>query len=96
MVTMEVNAQNYYREDKMEGRRQKRICRYQMGREADAFAVLLFGLGVLILVIGLTTGLYGVGHGLIGLVASWVVAFVVRAYCGIWEYHDTVDYEPEW
>lgn len=67
------------REDKVEGRRQKPICRYhQMGREADVLTILLFGLGVLIFIVGLCTGLYPAAHGFVGWVASWVCAFVVR------------------
>ena len=97
MVTMEVNANpRNYREDKVEGRRQKRICRYQLGREADALTILLFGLGVLIFVVGLCTGLYPAAHGFVGWVASWVLAFAMRAYCSTWEYHDTIDLETEW
>ena len=48
--------------------------------ETNALVVFLLGLGVLVMVLGPCTGLYGIGLGFIGLVASWVVAITLRVY----------------
>ena len=98
MVTMELNAnrETVYREDRAEPHRRKRICRYDIGREENALLVLLFGIGVLIFVVGACTGLLTVAQGFVGWVGTWVLGFALRAYCGTWVYRDTSDYEPEW
>jgi uncharacterized oligopeptide transporter (OPT) family protein len=48
--------------------------------ETNALVVFLMGLGILAMVLGPCTGLYGIGLGFIGLVASWVVAITLRVY----------------
>ena len=95
VVELDDNPGIIYGEDEIQGHKRKGICVYKMGREADALLVLLFGLGVLIFVIGLCTGLYAVAHGFVGWVASWVLGFALRAYFGTWMYRDTIDYEAE-
>jgi hypothetical protein len=59
----------------------KRRCKVERSRnETNALVVFLIGLGVLILVLCPCAGLYGVGLGFIGLVASWVMAITLRVY----------------
>jgi len=51
-----------------------------MDRLWDALTVLLFGLGVLVLVVGLCTDAYSPALGVVGLVALWVIAITLRVY----------------
>jgi hypothetical protein len=44
----------------------------------NALSVFLFGLGILLLILGPCVDLYGVAHGLIALVATWVLAITLR------------------
>jgi len=46
----------------------------------DALSVFLFGLGVLLLILGPCADLYGISYGLIALVASWVLAITMRVF----------------
>ncbi|UCC60167.1 MAG: hypothetical protein JSV02_10670 [Dehalococcoidia bacterium] len=102
MVTMEMNArpeidpEAILREMKAKRQRKNRVARYQICREANALTILMFGIGFLIFVIGLCTGLLTVPHGFVGWIATWVVAFALRSYCGTVSYEDRVDYEPEY
>jgi dolichol kinase len=50
--------------------------------EAGALTIFLMGTGVFLLVLGPCTGLYGIGLGFVGLVASWVVAITLRVLHG--------------
>jgi hypothetical protein len=95
MVTREFDARTTvpYREYKVEGERQRRLGRYCIAREANAFTVLLFGLGFLFFIVPVCTHLYPVGHGIVGWVALWVLAITLRVYFGRWDYSDTIDYE---
>ncbi len=70
--------------------RQEQKC-----RENCAFIVLTFGIGVLILAIGLCTGLLAPAHGLVGMVATWVVGFVAREYLETSEHDDTIELDVE-
>ncbi len=102
MVTMEMNArpeidpEAILREMKAKRQRKNRVARYQICREANSLTILMFGIGFLIFVIGLCTGLLTVPHGFVGWIATWVVAFALRSYCGTVSYEDRVDYEPEY
>ena len=49
-------------------------------KDINAFSALLFGCGVLVLVVGLFTDRYSWQYGGIGMVAFWVVAFAFRAF----------------
>ena len=49
-------------------------------RLAQTLVALLFGLGILVLVIGLLTDAYKWQMGIIGLVALWGAAFVLRVF----------------
>jgi hypothetical protein len=46
----------------------------------NALSVFLFGLGILLLVLGPCADLYSVAHGLIALVATWVLAITIRVF----------------
>ena len=46
----------------------------------NALSVFLFGLGVLLLILGPCAGLYSVSYGVIALVATWVVAITIRVF----------------
>jgi hypothetical protein len=52
----------------------------RQNNEMNALTIFLMGTGVLLLVLGPCTGLYGIGMGFVGLVASWVVAVTLRVY----------------
>ncbi len=73
----------------------RQACSYQIGREENALTILLFGLGFLVFVIGLCTGLLTVPHGFVAWIGAWVVGFALRSYCGTWVHHDTIDSEAE-
>jgi len=79
----------------LEGLIQRPIRRYERGREENALLVLLFGLGLLIFVVGLATGLLTIALGFVGWVAPWVIAFALWAYWGTRKAEDAIDYEPE-
>ncbi|MDM7998552.1 MAG: hypothetical protein QUS33_00760 [Dehalococcoidia bacterium] len=49
-------------------------------RAADAFSVFLFGLGILLLILGPCAGFYEIATGLIALVACWVIAVTIRVF----------------
>ena len=73
-----------YRRQKMERTR----C-----TEINTVTVFLLGLGILVLVLGPCAGLYSIGLGFVGLVASWVLGLTLRAYlCGRQEDDSTTDY----
>jgi len=102
MVTMQINArpeidpEAILREMKAKRQRKNTVARYQINREANALTILMFGIGFLIFVVGLCTGLLTVPHGFVAWIATWVVAFALRSYCGTVVYEDRVDYEPEY
>ena len=48
----------------------------------NAFTAFLFGCGILVLAVGLFSDAYIWQYGLIGMVALWVIAFMVQA--GMW------------
>ena len=95
MVTREFDTRTTvpYREYKVERERRNRLGRYCIAREANAFTVLLFGLGFLFFVVGACTDLYPVGLGFVGWVALWVFAITLRVYFGRWDHSDTIDHE---
>ena len=74
--------------------RQNRIsgARYQISPEANSFTILLFGIGFLVFVVGLCTGLLTVPHAFVGWIATWVVAVAMRSYFGRVIYSDHGDY----
>jgi len=80
----------------VEGLRQRPIRRYGMGRMENALTILLFGIGFLIFVVGLSTGVISVAHGFVGWVATWVIAIAMRVYYGSREYEVASNYAPEW
>ena len=51
-----------------------------MERFLNSFVALLFGSGIVALIVGPFTGLYGWGRGLIGLTVLWVLALTLRVY----------------
>ncbi len=67
----------------------------QKSRENSALIVCLFGIGVLILTVGLCTEVLSPGLGLVGGVASWVLAFVSREYLTTSERDDTIEFDVE-
>ena len=79
----------------LEGLIQRPIRRYERGREENALLVLLFGLGPLIFVVSLATGLLTFALGFVGWAATWVIAFTLWAYWGTRKSEDAFDYEPE-
>lgn len=80
----------------VEGLRQRPIRRYGKWPVENALTILMFGLGFLIFVVGLTTELLTVALGFVGWVATWVIAIALRVFYGTRHYEDTSDYEPEW
>lgn len=102
MVTMEMDArpeidpEAILRGIQEKRQRRRRVARCQIGRAENALTILLFGIGFLIFVIGLCTGLLTVPHGFVGWIATWVVAFAFRSYCGTIVYEDKFDHEPEY
>lgn len=101
MVTMEtsarpeINPEIIYREIKAERRRTKRVYRYRIGRLANAVTILLFGIGILVFVIGLCTDMVTIPLGFVGWISTWVLAVPLRAYFVRSVPHDEIDYEPE-
>ena len=51
---------------------------------------------ILVFVIGVCTGLLTVPHAFVGWIATWVLGFALRSYCGSVVFEDRVDYEPEY
>ena len=47
---------------------------------ANALSVFLMGVGVFVLILGPCADLYSIGMGLIGMVASWVLAVTIRVF----------------
>ena len=56
-----------------------------IGKRMNAFAALLFGCGVLVLVVSLFSDRYSWQYGVIGMVAFWVVAFAFLAFMATFE-----------
>ena len=52
-------------------------------REKEAIVKLLGGLGLVVLLIGLFTGLYEFLHGLIAAIAIWILSGVIAKFWGI-------------
>lgn len=108
MVTMEMNARPeidfdpdaIFEEYKARQRRIKGAHngahRYQISREANAFTILLFGIGFLIFVVGLCTGLMTVPHAFVGWIATWVLAVALRAYSITSVHRNEMNYEHEY
>jgi uncharacterized membrane protein YuzA (DUF378 family) len=46
----------------------------------NALSVFLFGLGVLLLILGPCADLYSIAYGVIALVATWVLAITIRVF----------------
>ena len=46
----------------------------------NAVSVFLFGLGVLLLILGPCADLYSLAYGVIALVATWVLAITLRVF----------------
>jgi len=46
----------------------------------NALSVFLFGLGILLLILGPCAGFYSIAMGLIALVACWVLAVTLRVF----------------
>ena len=101
MVTMEMNArpeidpEAILREIREKRQRKNTVARYQISREANALTILMFGLGFLVFVIGVCTGLLTVPHAFVGWIATWVMAVPLRAYFVQSVPQDEVDCEPE-
>ena len=99
MVTMEANAGSeidpnvVYREITDKRRRIKTVYRYQIGRLANAVTILLFGIGVLVFVIGLCTDLVTIPFGFVGWISTWVLAVPLRVYFVRSVSHAVIDYE---
>ena len=51
--------------------------------EKEALIKLLGGLGLIVLLIGLFTGLYEFMHGLVAAIAIWIITGVVAKYLNI-------------
>jgi hypothetical protein len=49
-------------------------------RTLDALSVFVLGLGVMLFLLAPCAGVYSLGHGLIALVATWVVGHSLRTY----------------
>ena len=81
--------------DEMEIRHEwgKIARRIHKSRENSALIVLLFGIGVLIIAIGLCTDVLNPGVGLVGGIASWVAAFVAREYLDTAVHQDTIEFD---
>jgi hypothetical protein len=99
-LAIDFDPDEIFEEYKAKQRRIKRatngVHRYRISREANAFTILLFGIGFLLFVIGLCTGLISIPHGFVGWIATWVLAVALRAYSVISVHHDMIDYESEY
>ena len=49
-------------------------------RTLDALSVFVLGLGVMLFLLAPCAGIYSLGHGLIALVATWVVGHSLMTY----------------
>ena len=102
MVTMEltgrreIDPEAILREMREKRQRKNTVARYQISREANALTILMFGLGFLVFVIGVCTGLLTVPHAFVGWIATWVLGFALRSYCGTMVYEDRIDFEPDY
>ena len=67
--------------------------RIQKSRENSALIVFLFGLGALILSVGLCTDVISAGVAVVGGIGSWVAAFVARAYLDTSECEDDIEFD---
>ena len=52
-------------------------------REKEALVKLLGGIGVIVLLVGLFTGLYEFMHGLVAAIAIWIITGVIAKYLGV-------------
>jgi CRP-like cAMP-binding protein len=77
----------------VEGLIQRPILRSERGGERNAVLALLFGSGVFIFVIGLATGSLSVAHAFVGLVGTWIIAFVLWSFWGSGKRESPSDYE---
>ena len=50
-------------------------------RAIDALSVFMMGLGVFLLLLGPSAGLYNIAVGLLALAACWVMAITFRVLC---------------
>ena len=102
MVTAELDARTeidpeaILKDIQEKRQRHGRVARCQIGRAENALTILLFGIGFLIFVIGVCTGLLSVPHGFVGWIATWVLAFALRSYCSTIVYEDRIDYQPDY
>jgi hypothetical protein len=49
-------------------------------RTLDALSFFVLGLGVILLLLAPCAGVYSLGHGLVAMVATWVVGHTLRTY----------------
>lgn len=49
-------------------------------RTLDALSVFVLGLGVMLFLLAPCAGVYSLGHGLVALVATWVLGHTLRTY----------------
>jgi len=75
-----IDPEMIYKEIKSERMRRQKVYRYRIGPLANAVTILLFGIGVLVFVIGLCTDLVTIPLGFVGWIATWVMAVPLRAY----------------
>lgn len=57
--------------------------RYEMKRSRawlEASTAVIAGIGILVLAVGATTGLYSLGLGVVGAVGVWTVGITLRVY----------------
>ncbi|MEE8471165.1 MAG: hypothetical protein V3S51_07535, partial [Dehalococcoidia bacterium] len=67
----------------------------QKSPENSALTVFLFGIGVLILTVGLSASVLSPGLGLVGGVGSWVAALVTREYLDTSVHDDEIEFDVE-
>jgi hypothetical protein len=46
----------------------------------EALTALIAGIGILVLIVGPITGLYSLGLGIVGSVATWTLGITLRVY----------------
>jgi len=92
---IEFDPEEIYNEYEARSMRAKRARKYRISREANALTTALFGIGILMFVISLTTGLLSVPHGFLAWIAAWVLVFALRSYLVTVVYDDTGDHEPQ-
>ncbi len=89
----EMNEKRERREQQREEFRDRaRGARYKISPEANSITILLFGIGFLIFVVGICTGLLTVPLGFVGWIGTWVVAVTMRSYFGRVVYGGRGDY----